>query len=180
MEKTITKRKWFWAWQDDKEEAWLEAMSAKGLHLVSTGAFGVYVFRQGEPQDYHYRLDFITAVDQEQRENYIQLFADSGWTHLGELGGWQYFRKAAGEEINPEIFTDAESKVKKYQRLLGFLVIFVPVYFSPIYLQRLLSPASGWWVDALMIFFTLFTLFFSFAIVRILMRISELKKTIRQ
>ena len=28
-------RKWFWAWEFDKEEAWLNDMAAKGKALVS-------------------------------------------------------------------------------------------------------------------------------------------------
>ena len=30
-----TIRKWFWAWEYDKEEKWLEEMAAKGQALVS-------------------------------------------------------------------------------------------------------------------------------------------------
>jgi len=30
---TISKIKWFWAWQDEKEEAWLSNMARDGWHL---------------------------------------------------------------------------------------------------------------------------------------------------
>ena len=29
----IKKTKWFWAWEDEKEEAWLSEMASEGLHL---------------------------------------------------------------------------------------------------------------------------------------------------
>ncbi len=29
----VIKPKWFWAWQDEKEEAWLTAMAREGYHL---------------------------------------------------------------------------------------------------------------------------------------------------
>jgi hypothetical protein len=180
MKNTITKRKWFWAWQDEKEEAWLEEMSAEGFHLVSPGFFGRYTFEKGQPKDYVYRLDFVTPSDKAQKEVYLQLFADAGWTHLGELGGWQYFRITADDHKNHEIFTDAESKIKKYQRLLRFLVIFTPIYLSPIYLQNFADETGIWWIDALMILFTLMILLFGFAVIKIISRISELKKTIQQ
>ena len=35
MRRTI--RKWFWVWNFDKEEQWLNEMAAKGLCLVSVG-----------------------------------------------------------------------------------------------------------------------------------------------
>ena len=35
MRKTI--RKWFWAWDFEKEEKWLNEMAAKGLALVGVG-----------------------------------------------------------------------------------------------------------------------------------------------
>ncbi len=37
MAERVIEHKWFWAWQDDKEERWLEEMSERGLHLVSPG-----------------------------------------------------------------------------------------------------------------------------------------------
>ena len=57
-ERRVTKNRWFWAWQDDKQEAWLEAMSREGLHLQTIKAFGRYVFESGEPRTDTYRLDF--------------------------------------------------------------------------------------------------------------------------
>ncbi len=35
--------KWFWAWDFDKEEKWLNEMSAKGLNLTGV-SFCRYVF----------------------------------------------------------------------------------------------------------------------------------------
>jgi hypothetical protein len=45
-------RKWklFWAWQDEKEEAWLRQMAQEGLHLKSPG-LGMYTFQPGDAQD---------------------------------------------------------------------------------------------------------------------------------
>ncbi|HCU56765.1 MAG TPA: hypothetical protein DF984_00800 [Anaerolineaceae bacterium] len=60
MKNLIVKRKWFWAWQDEKEEQWLNAMSKQGYHLISPGSFGRYEFEQGEPKNYVYRLDFMS------------------------------------------------------------------------------------------------------------------------
>jgi len=124
--KFIQKSKWFWAWQDDKEEAWLGEMSRQGLHLRQPAAFGQYIFEQSEPREYAYRLDFVTNA--KKSPDYYQLFRDAGWEHVGEMGGWQYWRKEIVDGKVPEIFTDNASKVQKYQRLLAFLVVFYPIF----------------------------------------------------
>ena len=116
--------KWFWPWQDEKEEAWLESMSAQGRHLTGVQLPCAYYFEQGEPRRCIYRLDY-QLVERSKRSEYLQLFQDAGWEHLGEMSNWQYWRKpwAAGE--TGEIFTDQESKLKKYQRMLGYMAFFL-------------------------------------------------------
>jgi len=123
--KIVRKFNWFWAWNDDREEAWLEEMSRQGLHLSSLGLPGFYYFVRGEPGDYAYRLDFNTT--HKDRANYLALFQDAGWEHLGNLGGWEYFRKQRKPGEVMEIFTDNESKVQKYQRLLLYLIVLFPI-----------------------------------------------------
>ena len=46
MKKTV--HKLFWAWEFDREEKWLNDMSAKGLQLTDVG-FCRYVFETGTP-----------------------------------------------------------------------------------------------------------------------------------
>ena len=101
MENTIVKHKWFWAWQDDKEEEWLSDMSKQGLHLSKPGFFGRYEFEQGEPRNYVYRMDFMTGK-KDQKDTYLQMFTDAGWEHLGEFGSWQYFRVLAKGDLQPK------------------------------------------------------------------------------
>jgi len=90
--------------------------------------------------DYVYRLDYINPA--KDKPAYLQLFRDAGWEHVGEMTNWQYFRKQVQEGEAPEIFTDVETKVEKYRRLLAFEVIILLVlvattrgsfpYFAPI------------------------------------------------
>ena len=125
-ENAIRKIKWFWPWQDEQEEAWLRSMSQKGWHLSSVGLPCIYRFRAGEPQDYVYRLDY-QALKKRDQQDYLQLFSDAGWEHLCQMSGWHYFRTEAIEGEAAEIFTDVESKVAKYKRLLIFLAFFVVI-----------------------------------------------------
>jgi len=124
--KIVRKFNWFWAWNDDREEAWLEEMSRQGLHLSSLGLPCIYYFEPGAPGDYAYRLDFNTSY--KDRANYLALFTDAGWEHLGSLGGWEYFRKLRKPGEAMEIYSDNESKIQKYNRLLMYLMIlFLPL-----------------------------------------------------
>ena len=54
---TLKKFRWFWAWDDEKEEQWLREMAQKGWHLLSVSIPGNYTFEQGAPKGYVYRLD---------------------------------------------------------------------------------------------------------------------------
>lgn len=43
-----TTRKWFWVWDYDKEEEWLNKMAAMGLAMSGVG-FARYTFKEGPP-----------------------------------------------------------------------------------------------------------------------------------
>ena len=49
---------------------------------------------------------------------------------MGDMNSWQYFRKTVLNGETPEIFSDNESKAKKYQRILLILVAVLPIYIS--------------------------------------------------
>lgn len=170
---TISKFKWFWAWNDEKEETWLGEMSRAGFHLQSITLPGKYIFTSGEPKEYVYRLDFVT--DRKDYDNYLELFQDAGWEHLLEYGGWQYFRTEAGTEQLPEIFTDNESKVAKYGRIMMFLVPFFPIYA---FMLNNLNKAEGLFYEFATFVFFLFMLLYASAMVMLMRRIGQLRKKI--
>ena len=162
---------WFWAWNDELQEAWLRQMSQQGWHLKSLEFISSYVFEEGEPTDYVYRLDYF--IDRKNQANYLQLFNDTGWDHLGEMGGWQYFRKEATTSKAPEIYNDNESKAKKYQRILMYLVIFLPIYINSIVLINNRDSDNFQIITFLM--FSLFV-FYIYAMIRLLYRYRQLRK----
>lgn len=173
MDKRVMRKfKWFWAWQDEDEEAWLREMSNEGWHLTGIGFPTVYSFESGEPKDLVYRLDYRSHWKMD-KEDYLQLFRDAGWEYVEQMAGWHYFRQQAqpGEEL--EIYTDAESKIEKYQRLLAFLgILILPLVISLINLQS--RPYE--WVEFLLVFIFLLFLLYVYAIVKIWMRIGQLKR----
>jgi len=109
--------KMFWAWNDDKEENWLEEMASAGWHLAG-GPF-IYRFEQGAPARVRYRLDYRsenTGLDE-----YVRLCRDAGWERVFQFGGWQYFRTASADA--PEIYTDVSSRIAKYRRLMAMTLV---------------------------------------------------------
>ena len=170
---TVTKFKWFWAWQDEKEEAWLAEMAHQGYHLENIGLPGQYTFRQGESGNYVYRLDFQT-MRAKDRDSYLQLFVDAGWEHIGDMGGWVYFRhKVNGSEI-PDIYSDLDSKMGKYQRIIAYLVIFLPIMI--ILLPKVSDTLRyGPFMIILVVLSTSLMLLYTFAMIQIFRRMNQLK-----
>ena len=162
--------KWFWAWNDEQQEAWLTEMAREGWHLREPGVFGFYTFEQGAPRNVVYRLDFKTAG--KDWAEYLQLFADAGWEHVGEAGGWQYFRTEAPEGEVPEIYTDKVSKVHKYQRIFFFLVIFLPIFSVTL---NNVGRGSSTAMKVISLFLGLLMLLYAYAMVRIFLRILQLR-----
>ncbi|UCD98247.1 MAG: DUF2812 domain-containing protein [Chloroflexota bacterium] len=171
--KTLRKFKWFWAWQDEAEEAWLREMAKNGWHLSQIVFPTVYEFRSGELKDIVYRLDY-RAHWRMEKDDYMQLFQDSGWEHVQETAGWHYFRQLthAGEDL--EIFTDAESKIDKYQRLLTFLgILALPLIVLIINFR---NPPPYDWFSPIRVIMVLIFVLYVYAFIRILMRINQLKR----
>lgn len=116
-------------------------MSRQGWHLREIQLLNRYTFESGAPGEVAYRLDFMT--NPKDKQDYLQLFQDAGWEYALEYGSWQYFRKAVTTDEVPEIFTDNESKAKKYQRILVLLVIF-SVVMNPAIGGGNLPERYGW------------------------------------
>ena len=172
---TIIQRKfkWFWPWQDQQEEEWLRKMARSGLHLRTSDGIGRYTFEKATPADVVYRLDYNGSL-QKDKEHYLQIFRDDGWEYAGEMNGWQYFRKPAGSERPAEIFTDAESKIQKYQRYLNTTFFWLPVCMMSIAFLNFDERPE---LSAIILgVFSLILLFFSVIAVKVYRRMDQLKK----
>ena len=110
-------------------------MDQSGWHLAQVKLF-TYIFVASEARDWVYRLDFMP--DMKKKDEYFQLFRDAGWEHVDKLTGWEYWRKEAKEGDAPEIFTDAESRSRKYRILFRFeLAVGLVLFADVIYLAGL-------------------------------------------
>lgn len=117
MRKTI--HKWFFVWDFDKEEKWLNEMAAKGLSLVSVG-FCKYEFEDTNPGEYKICLQLLDGSPKNaENQKYMEFLEETGAEHVGTFSHWVYFRKKASEgDFN--IYSDNESRVKYLSRIFGF------------------------------------------------------------
>lgn len=98
MKKVI--RKIFFVWQYEKEEQWLNEMSAKGWQLttMSTGKIGKYVFEKGAPNEYEYRLEFLDKdASSPESDEYISFLKETNIEMIGACRNWIYIRKKTAE-----------------------------------------------------------------------------------
>jgi len=127
---------WYFPWNDDKEERWLERMAASGWHLVTVGF--IYVFECGAPAQIRYQIDY--PPQQPDLDEYLRLCRDAGWEWVGSYFGSQYFRTTSPEV--PEIYTDKASRVAKYRRLFAISLL-LAITTVAANMSSLLDTSSG-------------------------------------
>ena len=168
---TIQKQfRFYWAWDDEKEEAWLRDQAQAGRHLLMVTFPGIYFFDLGEPRDMVYRLDYFSGKDPQA---YRQIFQDAGWEHAGAYGSWQYFRKAAAAGEDLQIFTDRPSKAEKYRRVLLTLTLVTILLFTTIFNQLTRRQEEIYQVLTLVAF--CFEMLLLYCMVMLIRRIRQLK-----
>ena len=180
---SLRKYRWFWPWQDEQEEAWLESMAEAGWRLGSVGLFGVYNFFASEPERVVYRLDYMPTRNMKEFGEYQQMFMDAGWTYAGEMSNWRYWSKVMEPGESDEIFSDRESKVRKYRRVLIFLgLIFILLLFLGNSL--FLNPAGagerytgvGVFLRVIQLIYLVLYVLYIYIFIRLGLRIIELKR----
>lgn len=128
----------------DKEEQWLNDMAKQGHRFINKSSR--YEFQPAKPENRLIKIDFRTFKKQADFEDYRALFEDSGWKHIAgtKKSGSQYFEKI-DEHGNEDIFSDADSKAGRYQRLskmwLTLAVFYIPILVVLI-LTNTVDPAA--------------------------------------
>ena len=110
MAERITERKWFWVWEFEKEERWLNEKALQGWALVDVG-FARYTFERCEPGEYTVRLE-MHPYDQ----GYIDFMAETGAELVGRYFSWLYFRRKA-EDGAFDLFSDIDSRIDHLERI---------------------------------------------------------------
>ena len=116
-------RKWFWVWEFDKEEKWLNEMAAKGLTLVSMHFFK-YIFDETDPAEYQIRIELLDkSPTHPESEQYIRFVEETGAEQIASWIHWVYFRKKTAD--GPfELFSDNASRIQMLNRIQTLLGTF--------------------------------------------------------
>ncbi|MBQ8515538.1 MAG: DUF2812 domain-containing protein [Ruminococcus sp.] len=120
MRKVI--HKWFWVWDFDKEEKWLNEMAAKGLALVGVG-FCRYEFEECVPGEYDIRLQLLEHNHcHAESQNYISFVEETGAEHVGSWIRWVYFRKKTAEG-EFQLLSDFDSRIKQLSLIITMIAL---------------------------------------------------------
>ena len=115
MKKRI--HKIFWIWESDKEEEWLNTMSAEGWLLCDVGLCR-YTFAEGTPGEYQYRLELLDNWPSHPKSiEYLHFLEETGAEHIGSVLRWVYIRKMAGAD-GFDLFSDIRSRIHHLDRIL--------------------------------------------------------------
>ncbi|MBN2051675.1 MAG: DUF2812 domain-containing protein, partial [Spirochaetales bacterium] len=116
--------KWWFAWDFEKIESWLETMAKDGWILESTSLLGFnFYFRESAPVNMRYCIDYLHTLKPEYR----QLTEDDGWEILNIVAGWYVFFKKYADR-RPDLYTDSGSLLERNKRLIGlFIATGIPV-----------------------------------------------------
>ena len=117
-------RKLFWNYE--KEEKWLNEMSAKGIALTGY-SWCRYVFMETSNNEYTYRLELLEKMPNHVESiAYIKFLEENGIEYVASYMRWVYFRRKSSEGAF-DIYSDKDSRINHYKRInyiwnLGMLI----------------------------------------------------------
>ena len=158
----------------EREESWLSEMARQGWFLKKVPLV-FYSFVRGDPGEWVYRIDYRGGAKVDRKE-YLGVFKDAGWEFAAALAGRYYFRTKRGHGPMPEIFTDKDSRVAMYRRIVAgsttLLVIMIIDINSVLRNNRHLN----WFSGVMLVLFSVLALLFSYQLIQIRARINRVKK----
>lgn len=169
--------KLFFAWNEEKEMAYLEEMSRKGYRFDSANFFK-YNFREEEPEICQYAADF-KGFNAMPEDEYIQLFEDAGWQFVTRFGAWYYFKSY---DLNAVMYNDVESIKEKYKKILKILLLTgFPLYYqSLIFFPNLSKSELAGFYSGFRIFVYILSAIHILALWKIFSKYKKISKSIHQ
>lgn len=100
----------------EKEENWLNEMSAKGMALTGY-SWCRYVFTETASNEYIYRLELLeNSPKHAESIAYIKFLEETGVEYVAKYLRWVYLRKKSSEGAF-DIYSDIDSKLMHYKRI---------------------------------------------------------------
>lgn len=99
----------------EKEEVYLAEQHRQGWKFQKNKFGFFYFFEKCLPEEVSYQLDF--KPNGQDKEEYLQMFADYGWDYVGDCNHFSYFREneSLGEV---ELYSDRQSKFEMIDRII--------------------------------------------------------------
>lgn len=116
MNEKKTIHRWWWAWNFDKEEQWLNEMAMEGWALYDAG-FCVYRFEKTEPGEYIIRLEM-----HKPDTAYMEFMKETGAESVGRCAQWAYFRRKEGQG-SFNIFSDIDSRISHLNKIISLFLL---------------------------------------------------------
>jgi len=110
MSKLKKIRKWYWIWEFEEEERWLNQMADSGWVLEKLG-FAVFYFRPCEPGEYIVRTEM-----RDKDDAYVGFVEETGAEYVGRMAKWIYFRRKT-ELGDFRLFSDLESRLGHLRKM---------------------------------------------------------------
>ena len=165
-----------------KEEQWLNDMSNKGYHLVKPEFFGRYEFYTGSAQELRLPVRLHDRQERPKGDISAILFGcrvGISW-RIWELAS--IFRIFGRKVIPNRRYTRMQPvRLRNISGLVVFLVVLLLIYLVVLSVNNLADSDPAWLIVCIFLSYgcRLFP-FFVFSIVKLFLRIQELKKTIKQ
>lgn len=141
MMESRTMHKWYWVWEFEKEDDWLNDMALNGWVLDSVG-FCTYRFVRCEPGEYSVHTEMHPAD-----EGYVDFMRETGAEYVGRMMMWMYFRKKTAD--GPfDLFSDIDSRIGHLDKI-GKMLSIVGGANLLIGLANTFSPARFGWINLL-------------------------------
>jgi len=141
MKERKTIRKWFWVWDFEKEERWLNMMAQSGWVLDGV-SFCKYEFVACEPGEYTVRLEM-----HEHDPEYLDFMAGTEAEYVGRMVQWVYFRKQTVHGVF-DIFSDLDSRIE-HLRKIGNMLLLIGIANLLIGFAVSSAPINMGWINLL-------------------------------
>lgn len=162
--------RWWWGWNTEKVENWLEEMEQKGWNLIKVDFAQIrFSFKTGESRKMRYCFDYPTYA----KDNYFEIFKEDGWESMdNKMGPWFIWRKPYENE-RPSIYTDTKSLIEKNNRQIRTVIFGVFVTLFLLSLVFISNFDSTKLISALLI---LSIVFYGYIIVQLRQNNKKLKQ----
>lgn len=145
MKTNRTEFRYFPITEWEREQEYLRRRHNQGWKLTKVNLLGIYHFEKCQPEDVIYQLDY-NPEGLENKEEYLQMFADCDWEYIQDYVQYSYFRKPARQATENEeeaIFSDDVTRLDMLKRVFkGRVVPLIVIFFALIFPQIFLKMWS--------------------------------------